>query len=135
MLAAAGSPDAATHPFGNDETHRQWQQRIDHLADDMRALEAFYTEILDGELSGDDVGRRGMQFLNTEDAPQGAFYSVGWHMAATVERELGRDAVVATVCQPVQLLIRYNEAVASAAGGGDLPVWSEELLERLQGPG
>lgn len=126
-LAAAGGPDGDPHPFADDEARRLWQVRIDSIETDMADLEAFFVELLDGTLEGDEAGRRGMGFINAEGAPQGAFYSVGWHMASTVERRLGREALVETVCRPERLLAAYNDALEEA----DQPRWTEELLRRL----
>ena len=72
-------------------------------------------------------------FINTEEAPQGAFDTAGWQMAAMVEMALGREIVIKSVCDPRELLVSYNRvAKASASGSGRSPtLWSETLLARL----
>ena len=83
--------------------------------------------------------RRGFAFIASDDVPPGAFYTVGWHMAATIERELGRERVVATLCDPLQLLRDYNRSVGRASRESTEriepvpPTWSDSLLRRLGG--
>jgi len=57
-------------------------------------------------------------------------------MAAVVERELGRERLVASTCTPAALLADYNRAAAriTARGEGSLPRWSDALLARVTGP-
>lgn len=64
---------------------------------------------------------------------QGPWYTVGWLMAATIERELGRDALVGSLCTPTQFLSRYNDAARRAnARGAALPTWDARLVSRLE---
>jgi hypothetical protein len=130
VLAAAGGPDGATHPHDPPELRDAWAARLDSLEHDIAELEDFVTAILDGRLSGDDAGRRGMTFLNRPGSPQAAFYTVGWHMAATLERERGRGAVVAAVCDPARLVLEYQEIATH--GRGELPAWSAGFIERIR---
>jgi hypothetical protein len=72
-------------------------------------------------------------FINTEDVPQGAFYTVGWKMAALVEQDQGREVILRAVCDPRVLLTAYN-GVARALPRSDadpLPLWSEEFLAAI----
>jgi len=75
-------------------------------------------------------------FINTGYVPQGAFYTVGWKMAAMIERARGREALVKLVCDPRALLAAYNEVAAAHArrGGAGLALWSPEFLTALSGP-
>jgi hypothetical protein len=54
-------------------------------------------------------------------------------MVATIERELGHDRLMPTICDPVGLIETYNEAarMVNARGGERLPLWSDRLLEAL----
>lgn len=92
-------------------------------------------------MTEEEARARGFAFVVSDDVPQGAFYTVGWHMSATIERELGRDRLVATLCDPVQLLIDYNGAAKrDRSRRAELdrpetraPVWSDSLVDRLRG--
>lgn len=130
VLAAAGGPEAETHPHDTQELRDAWAIRLDSLQHDMAELEEFFTAILDGQLSGDDAGRRGMTFLSRPGSPQAAFYTVGWHMAAAVERERGREAVIAAVCEPARLLLDYQDVAAGSRGA--LPLWSDEFVDQIR---
>ncbi|MFO7653378.1 MAG: DUF5700 domain-containing putative Zn-dependent protease [Candidatus Krumholzibacteriia bacterium] len=135
VLAAAGGPDGDTHPFAGPDERSAWSARLDSLASDMVELEDFLLALLEEELTGDDAGRRGMSFITRPGAPAGPFYSVGWHMAATVERVLGREAVVEADCEPARLLLAYDRAAAVLAQGdpdASLPRWSPGFLERME---
>jgi hypothetical protein len=131
VLAAAGGVDQPTHPHDPPEIREAWAVRMDSLAADMAALDAFFRAILAGQLTGEEVGRRGFEFINRPGAPQGAFYSVGWHMAVTVESAFGRPAVIEAVCDPARLVVRYQEA-ADSRPGSSLPGWSSTLIQQLR---
>jgi len=125
VLAAAG--DARTHPHATSTKDQRavWNRDVKKVAADIRRLEAFLTGILDRGLAGDAIQPAFMQFIATDDVPQGAFYTVGWKMASTIERARGRDALVGMICDPVRMMQTYNELVKR-------PVWSEALLRRLE---
>lgn len=138
VLAAAGSPDA--YPVSHEEPELQeaWNNRQDSLAADIADLTAFYEAILDGSLTGDDISRTGFSFINRPGSPQGPLYTVGWFMASTVERELGHDSVLATVCHPARLMGAYNRAAEriNARNGeraDSLPLWPSKILEQVAG--
>lgn len=59
---------------------------------------------------------------------QGPWYTVGYVMASTIEKELGRAALIDSMCDGRKLLATYNRA----ANGKPLPRWSDELLRALQ---
>lgn len=130
VLAAAGGPDNETHPNDPPEVRDAWAARIDSVEYDIAELEDFFAAVLDGRLSGDEAGRRGMTFLNRPGAPQAALYTVGWHMASSIEREKGRQAVIDAVCNPVRLLLDYQEI--ATLPGSELPTWSPTFLERIR---
>ncbi|MFO8173926.1 MAG: DUF5700 domain-containing putative Zn-dependent protease [Longimicrobiales bacterium] len=152
VLAAAGGPDSPTHPHDPPEILDPWVARLDSLEQDMSELEGFFTEILDGRLSGDEIGRRGLTFFSRPGSPQAAFYTVGWHMAVTVERALGRDAVIASLCDPARLLLDYQKVATEAPSDSpirstpdsirstpdsirftpDSPIWSASFIQRIR---
>jgi hypothetical protein len=76
-------------------------------------------------------------FINTEEVPAGGFYTVGWKMAALVERVRGREVVVRAVCDPRVLLTTYNEVAASIprSDAEPLPLWDEDFLAEIVSDG
>jgi hypothetical protein len=56
---------------------------------------------------------------------QGAWYTVGWRMAVTIERRLGRARLIECIADVRTFLPAYN-GVASEAG---LPRWDDELAK------
>lgn len=132
MLAAAGGATIHPHASSRPEARATWERDYRNVAPDMKRLEKFFLDLAEGRLvKDDDVRREFMSFIATEDVPQGAFYSVGWHMASTIERARGRKTLVALMCDRVAMMRAYNEIVATDDGA---PRWSGQLLERLSGP-
>ncbi len=134
VLAAAGGPDEPTHPAEQTELLASWNARQDSLEIDMRRVEAFLTDVATGKVEGEEAQQRGMAFVNTDTVPQGAFYTLGWFMGATIERGLGREAVIEATCDHGLLLDRYQQAARKANARGPakrLPLWSEDVLTLL----
>jgi len=129
MLAAAGSPAVHPHAADADSVKARWDRDVANASADIAALSQFFQAVLDGRISdADSVQRRAFMFYGT----QGPWYTVGWVMASTVERELGRDALIAAMCDPVQLLRQYNVAAQRANGrGASLPLWDARLVRAL----
>ena len=134
MLAAAGGPDVHPHAGSKAAAWVVWERDVARFNEDVRRLEAFFLDLLEGRLDEDAQRQAGFEFINTDEVPQGAFYTVGWKMAALVERQLGRGRVIAAVCDPRLLLEAYDEVAATQprGDGGGLQRWSPELLERLR---
>ena len=93
-------------------------------------LEAFFGAVADSAFSEEEAGRQWSQFVSTADVPQGAFYPVGYLMAQTVEQQLGRDRLLASLCDPFLFMLDYSEAVKRS--GLNLPVWSATFLDRFR---
>src|SRR5574341_2192604 len=89
VLAAAGGPDVHPHATSDSAERAVWERDVALVPRDVARLEAFYVDLLDGKLSDEAARDRGFTFVSTDSVPQGAFYTVGWYMAAVVERELG----------------------------------------------
>lgn len=125
VLAAAG--DARTHPHAAStaEERAVWERDVKKIEADIPRLEDFLTGILDERFTGDAIQSAFMQFISTDDVPQGAFYTVGWTMASTIERARGRAALVGMICDPVRMMRTYNEILKR-------PAWSEPLLRSLE---
>lgn len=135
VLAAAGSADVHPHASSSASEWVVWERDIAHFNEDLVRLEAFFQSILDGVGTEDSQRQQLFSFINTSEVPQGAFYTVGWKMAALIERAHGRDALVATICDPRELLARFNAVVAehSSSPDGDLARWSSAFLQALKG--
>jgi hypothetical protein len=139
MLAAAGGASVHPHAPSDSAERAVWERDLARAAEDMRALERFYGDILDGRLADERAQRAvGMRFFSTDSVPQGAHYTIGWLMASTIEREAGRERLVASLCDGRLMLGAYEEAVARRAARGEslpalpaLPRWSPAFLARL----
>jgi hypothetical protein len=130
VLAAAGGPDVHPHASSPADAWTVWERDVANFATDVARIERFFRRILDGALTEQEQRTQLFSFINTEDVPQGAFYTAGWKMAALVEREQGREVFLRAVCDPRVLLTAYND-VARAHPRGDaepLPMWSEQFL-------
>ena len=125
VLAAAGSPAVHPHAVSDAEERAGWDR-----------LEEFFTSLLDGRLEEKARNEQGMAFISTEKVPQGPYYTVGWTMAALVERRFGRERLVQSVCDPALFLSDYNSAVGESTDPKDaaLPRWSDALLARIRVP-
>jgi len=136
-LAAAGGPGVHPHASGTTRAWAIWERDAARFADDVGRLGSFFAALSEERLESDAATAVGMEFINTDDVPQGAFYTVGWRMAALVERTYGRARVIEGVCDPRALLSSYNEAVVANGLGGDArwPLWSTGLLLAVQGRG
>lgn len=134
VLAAAGGPNVHPHATSDATERRTWDRDFAKAAGDLRRMESFYFALLDGTIRDSEVTRRGFDFIANDSVPQGAFYTLGWLMAATVENRLGRAELVRSLCDPVLFLSDYNRAVQDEPGvpAVGLPTWSHLLLERLQ---
>jgi putative zinc-dependent peptidase DUF5700 len=130
MLAAAGSPTRNPHYADDDSIQRRWDRDVAHAGADIAELSRFFGDVLDGRItSRDSVVARASSYYGV----QGPWYTVGWLMASTVERDLGRSALIRDLCNPVELLRDYDRAAAQEdARGATLPTWDEGLLARLE---
>jgi hypothetical protein len=128
VLAAAGSAKEHPHVASDAEKRATWDRDVRNVARDMKRLETFFLDVAEGRLSGDEVRNAFMSFIATDDVPQGAFYSVGWHMASTIEKARGREALLGVMCDRVAMMRLYNEVVVKDA---EAPKWSAGVLEVL----
>jgi hypothetical protein len=131
MLAAAGGPDVHPHATSPEPDRVRWDRDVANAAADLGRVEAFLLDVLERRVTDpDSIGRVGMSFFGV----QGPWYTLGWVMASTVERDAGRTALVGLLCDPVSLLRAYNAAAARRPAGEAPPRWSEALLARLSPP-
>jgi hypothetical protein len=130
MLAAAGGPDVHPHATSNPEDRARWDRDMANFNSDLRTLETFFFDILDGRLkTEEDKNRIGMQFFGV----QGPWYTVGYKMAAMIERRFGRAKLIETMLDSRLLLAMYNQAAAeqNMRSGEKLALWSPELLKKI----
>lgn len=130
MLAAAGGPDHHPHEVSPPEERARWDRDIAHAGEDLRTVDRFLTDVATGRLSDPDSIRvRGMSFFGV----QGPWYTVGYMMAQSIEQMMGRDSLIAVVCDPVSLLEAYNRAADPGMSCRLAPPrWSPELLAALR---
>jgi len=131
MLAAAGGPDVYPHAGDDSSARATWDRNYGNVAADLAQLDRFFTDILDRRVTNrDTVTARAMSFFGTV---QGPWYTVGYLMTRTVEKAHGHAALMATLCHPTQLVLRYQRtARAQDAAGGHLPLWSDALIQHLR---
>lgn len=128
MLAAAGSPDTHPHEVSVPEDRARWDHDLANFNHDLRAVEGFLRDIIDGRLTGDEkIREKGSEFFGT----QGPWYTVGWKMATVIERRFGRPWLIECMLDPLQLLATYNEAATELnRRGGSLALWSVDLFPK-----
>lgn len=134
VLAAAGSPDVHPHAASPPEERAIWDRDVGHVDRDMQRIQDFLLDLAEERLTDEpEVLRRGFELVVSEGVPQGPFYTVGWQVAATIEAGLGRDTLVASLCDPAAFLSAYNRAAARANSHGDaaVPLWSDSLIRAL----
>jgi hypothetical protein len=130
MLAAAGGPDVHPHASSPATDRARWDHDMGRFNDDLRALERFFTGILDRRYKSEaEVQKAGYSFFGV----QGPWYTVGYRMAVMVERRFGREVLIECMLDRRELLARYNAAAADSmrAGHATLATWSPEFLRRL----
>lgn len=133
VLATAGGPMRHPHYYSPATEYLVWERDVADFARDLERMETFFMALLDGEIEEKDQRSRLFEFVSTDDVPQGPGYTVGWKMAAMVERGLGRDALLATMCDPRALLESYNRVVErTQTETARLPMWSAAFLKRLK---
>jgi hypothetical protein len=83
MLAAAGGPDVHPHAHSSPEDRARWNRDVANFAHDLKVVERFFLDVIDGRLRGEEAIReKGFTFFGV----QGPWYTVGWKMAALVEQ-------------------------------------------------
>lgn len=133
VLATAGDPFRHPHYYSDAREYITWERDVAKIATDLQHMEAFFVAVLDGSLAEDRQRAQLFTFIATEHVPQGPAYTLGWKMAAVVERRYGRDMLLTALCDPRELLRLYNEAATEiAAGDVALPRWSDAFLARLR---
>lgn len=120
MLAAAGGPEIHPHTCSSSEDRARWDESMQNFAADFEQVEAFLLEVVDGNLTGQQLMDAGFRFFGI----QGPWYTIGWQMAVTIEQKMGRDAVIEAFFDPRKLLRFYN-----LAAGRNQPQWNDRLCQ------
>lgn len=134
VLAAAGGRDIHPHESSDAADRSVWDRDYAKAEEDMRQMEDFYFQVLNGELESNERQRNGMAFIGNRDVPQGPFYTVGYLMSSTVERVLGRQRLIDSFCDPAMFLSDYNKAAdeLNRTENAGLPLWSEKLISAIK---
>jgi hypothetical protein len=129
VLAAAGRPDVDPHAGSDSATRARWDRDVAHFSPDLLRVQRFLLDVSDERVTGDSLQQLGMSFFGV----QGPWYTVGWRMAATIERVYGRQRLITTECDPAALLDTYNTAARewNRTRGDSLATWSPDLVARL----
>ena len=85
-------------------------------------MTGLFEDILGGRLDAKHARAHAMEFFGV----QGPWYTVGYRMAATVEKRYGRAALLRCMEDPRMLLATWNRVA-----GADR-TWSETLLAAVQ---
>jgi hypothetical protein len=129
MLAAAGGPNVHPHTHSSPEDRARWDRDLANFGRDLASVERFFLDIIDGQLTGEgQVRQKAFTFFGV----QGPWYTVGWKMAALVEQQYGREALLECMLDPRRLLATYNRAVIVGKSKENLPAWSHRLLEAVR---
>ncbi len=126
VLASCGSKESDGYAFSAPEVKEAWKSGIAKNADNMKTLEAFFSDVLDGKLTKDQTSAKASEFYGMV----GPWYTTGWVMATTIEHAFGRKKLLDCYLDPRLLLPTYN---AAAKKLGNLPLWPEELVNRMKG--
>lgn len=122
MLAAAGSPDVHPHSVSNAQDRERWDRDMANFDSDVRKVDGFLLQIVDGKLSEAEAEKQAMAFFGI----QGPWYTVGYRMAAAVEKKRGRPALLECMEDPRRLLATWNQIAGEEAR------WSQEVLAAVK---
>jgi hypothetical protein len=131
MLAAAGGPELHPHAVSKSDVRARWDRDMANFNDDLKKVEAFFMDVLNGRLAGEELRTRGFSFFGV----QGPWYTVGWKMAVTIEKVYGRTRLIDCICDQRKMLSTYNEAAVKhgRASGEQLALWSQPLVKGVKG--
>jgi len=130
VLAAAGSTDV--HPLGVFplEDRVRWDQDMKYIDRLMDPLDQFFGDVVAGGFCKPEIADH---VAFTFFGYRGPWYTVGYRMAAAVEKRFGRPVLLECMADPRLLLKKYNEAAAAhnVAAKEKWAMWSTELLKAV----
>lgn len=120
VLAAAGSPDVAPMADFPERDRVLWNLEAERFRANFDDLNQFFL---------DAVAHEGSIFFGY----RGPWYTVGYRMAVTIERQLGRAVLISTLADPREFVARYDDAATTenVKNGGHLPLFSAEILKAV----
>lgn len=126
MLAAAGDADTHPHKFSNIEDRRRWDKDVLNFNRDLKAVEAFFLDVLEKRVTGNKINEIAFSFFGE----QGAWYTVGWKMSVVIEKTFGRKKLIEVFCDQSQLFNIFNQAAVkyNAKYKENLVLWSASLV-------
>ena len=129
MLAAAGGSDVHPHAASETEVRKRWDNDLANFNHDLKRVEQFLFDVVNGKLSEEEIQNTGFSFFGT----QGPWYTVGWKMAVLIEKAFGRAKLIDCFCDQRKLLATYNDAAEKHNKESKplLALWSNSLLEKL----
>ena len=130
MLAAAGGPEIHPHAVSNPEERTRWDKDLENFNEDLKKVEEFLLAVIGGKMSKEQIQTTGYSFFGI----QGPWYTVGWRMAALIEKTYGRAELIESFCDQRQLFATYNQAAQkhNRKAKPQLALWSTSLIEKLQ---
>ncbi len=105
-----------------------WNDGMSHLERDFARVESFLSNTATGKIEAKDAVKIAMTFYDV----QGPWYTLGYHMATSIETAFGRPALIRCYSEPRLLFDKYNASVAKL--GMPAPKWSHKLLRALSLP-
>ncbi|HZT41229.1 MAG TPA: DUF5700 domain-containing putative Zn-dependent protease [Chthonomonadaceae bacterium] len=130
MLAAAGGPDIHPHQVSKPEDRVRWDRDMANFNTDLKKVEAFFLDILNGKLTTEaQIRQVGFTFFGI----QGPWYTVGWKMDVLIEKTYGRAKLIECLCDTRKLLPTYNQAAEAynRTASEPLALWSAPLVDAL----
>ena len=130
MLAAAGGPDVHPHAVSKPEDRARWDKDVANFNDDLKKVEKFLTDVLEGKLTDEQIQQTGFSFFGV----QGPWYTVGWKMSVLIEKTFGRAKLIECFCDQRKLLSTYNQAAEKHNRNSRerLALWSNSLANGLR---
>jgi Putative zinc dependent peptidase (DUF5700) len=127
VLAAAGGMNNAPLAAYPERDQCDWNLHMDRVHGDLEQVNQFFLDVIHGDLRNDAITHVASSYFGY----RGPWYTVGYFMATTIERRLGRAALVETLTDLRNFVAKYNEAAGSRAGER-LPVFSSEVIEAVR---
>jgi hypothetical protein len=95
----------------------------------LQRIDRFLNDIIDDKLTDNQIDETDSAFSGY----QGAWYTVGWRMATTIEKAYGRGKLIECICDPRTFFSTYNEAArrSNLSNTESVALWSSTLIERI----